>query len=170
MQVTPVWFLGQEDPWRRDRLPLQYSWASLVAQLVKNLPVIQETWVWPLCWEDSLDKGKATHCRIWPREFMGSQRVGHDWETSTLFVQLNPCFLVVRFNPGILLHLKIQKELNLHSDWILLLPDSMAFLIILLLSLDARMHIKAKASAIISSLWNPRGVLLCFVNHNPNIQ
>ena len=40
--------------------PLQYSWASLVAQLVKNLPVMWETWVQSLGWEDAL-KGKATH-------------------------------------------------------------------------------------------------------------
>ena len=33
--------------------PLQYSWASLVAQLVKNLPAMQETWFRPLGWEDS---------------------------------------------------------------------------------------------------------------------
>ena len=32
--------------------PLQYSWASLVAQLVKNLPAMQQTWVWSLGWED----------------------------------------------------------------------------------------------------------------------
>ena len=32
--------------------PLQYSWASLVAQLVKNLPTMRETWVWSLGWED----------------------------------------------------------------------------------------------------------------------
>ena len=44
--------------------PLQYSWASLVAQLVKNLPAIQETWVQSLGWEDPLEKGKATHSRI----------------------------------------------------------------------------------------------------------
>ena len=31
--------------WKRDRPPLQYSWASLVAQLVKNLPAMRETWV-----------------------------------------------------------------------------------------------------------------------------
>ena len=37
-----------------------YSGASLVAQLVKNPPAIQETWVWSLGWEDSLEKGKAT--------------------------------------------------------------------------------------------------------------
>ena len=44
--------------------PLQYSWASLVAQLVKNLPAMQETWVQPLGWEDPLEKGKATHSSI----------------------------------------------------------------------------------------------------------
>ena len=44
--------------------PLQYSWASLVAQLVKNLPVMQETWVQSLGWEDPLEKGKATHSSI----------------------------------------------------------------------------------------------------------
>ena len=37
--------------------PAQYSWASLVAQLVKNLPAMQETWVQPLGWEDPLQKG-----------------------------------------------------------------------------------------------------------------
>ena len=41
--------------------PLQYSWASLVAQLVKNLPAMWETWVRSLGWEDPLEKGKATH-------------------------------------------------------------------------------------------------------------
>ena len=44
--------------------PLQYSWASLVAQLVKNLPAMPETWVWSLSWEDPLEKGKATHSSI----------------------------------------------------------------------------------------------------------
>ena len=37
------------------------SWASLVAQLVKNLPEMQKTWVWSLGWDNSLEKGKATH-------------------------------------------------------------------------------------------------------------
>ena len=41
--------------------PLQYSWASFVAQLVKNLPAMQETGVLPLGWEDTLEIGKATH-------------------------------------------------------------------------------------------------------------
>ena len=44
--------------------PLQYSWASLVAQLVKNLPAMQETWVRPLGWEDPLEEGMATHSSI----------------------------------------------------------------------------------------------------------
>ena len=56
---------------------LQYSWASLVAQLVKNLPVMwetwvqsknppamRETWVQSLVWKDPLEKGKATHSSI----------------------------------------------------------------------------------------------------------
>ena len=44
--------------------PLQYSWASLVAQLVKNLPAMWETWLRSLGWEDALEKGKATHSSI----------------------------------------------------------------------------------------------------------
>jgi len=54
-----------------------------VAQLVKNLPAIRETWVQPLGWEDPLEKEKAT-LLFWPGEFHGlykcmeSQRVGHD--------------------------------------------------------------------------------------------
>ena len=41
--------------------PLQYSWASLVAQTVKNPPAMWETWVQSLSGEDPLEKGKATH-------------------------------------------------------------------------------------------------------------
>ena len=44
--------------------PLQYSWISLVAQLVKNPPAMWETWVQSLGWEDPLEKGKATHSSI----------------------------------------------------------------------------------------------------------
>ena len=44
--------------------PLQYSWASLVAQLVKKPPAMQETWVHSLGWEDPLEKGEATHSSI----------------------------------------------------------------------------------------------------------
>ena len=44
--------------------PLQYSWAYLVAQPVKNPPAMQETWVQSLSWEDPLEKGMATHSSI----------------------------------------------------------------------------------------------------------
>ena len=44
--------------------PLQYSWAFLVAQTVKNLPTMQETWVWFLGWEDPLEEDMATHSSI----------------------------------------------------------------------------------------------------------
>ena len=44
--------------------PLQYFWASFVAQLAKNLPAMRETWVRCLGWENPLEKGKAAHSRI----------------------------------------------------------------------------------------------------------
>ena len=44
--------------------PLQYSWASLVAQLVKKPSAMWETWIWSLDWEDPLEKGMATHSSI----------------------------------------------------------------------------------------------------------
>ena len=69
-------------------------WTSLVAQLVKNLPVMQETQVLSLGLEDPLEKEMATHCSIlawripWTEEpgglkSMGLQRVGPDCETNT---------------------------------------------------------------------------------------
>ena len=62
----------------------QYSWVSLVAQLIKNPPAMWKTWVQFLGWEDSLEKGKATHSSIlvwripWTVLSIGSQRVRHD--------------------------------------------------------------------------------------------
>ena len=44
--------------------PLQYSWASLVAQLVKNPPAMWETWVQSLGWKDPLEEDTATHSSI----------------------------------------------------------------------------------------------------------
>ena len=44
--------------------PLQYTWASLVAQLVKNPASLWETWVRPLGWEDSWEKGKANRACV----------------------------------------------------------------------------------------------------------
>ena len=57
--------------------PLQYSWASLVALLVKNLPAIWETWVQSLGQEDPLEKEMATYSSIlaweipWTEELSG---------------------------------------------------------------------------------------------------
>ena len=56
MQEIPVLFLGWEVP--------QYSWASLVAQLLRNPPAMWDTWVLSLDWEDLLEKGTATHSSI----------------------------------------------------------------------------------------------------------
>ena len=69
--------------------PLQYSWASLLAQLVKNLPAMWETWVRTLGQEDPMEKEMATHSNLlawripWTEEpgglqSMGSQRVRYD--------------------------------------------------------------------------------------------
>ena len=44
--------------------PLHYSWASLVAPLVKNPPAMWESWIQSLSWEDPLEKGTATHSSI----------------------------------------------------------------------------------------------------------
>ena len=62
-------------------LVLVYT-ASLVAQTVKNLPAMRETWVQSLVWEDPLEKGMATHSSIlawripWTEEPGGLQSMG----------------------------------------------------------------------------------------------
>ena len=70
-----------------------FTGCSLVAQTVKRLPTMQDTWVWSLGWEAPLEKEMATHsstlawripwteepCRL---QSVGSQRVGHNWATS----------------------------------------------------------------------------------------
>ena len=64
-----------------------FLWASLVAQMVKSLPAVWETWFWSLGQEDPLEKGMATHL---PGEFHGqrslmgySPAARHDWLTNT---------------------------------------------------------------------------------------
>ena len=85
----PGLILGSGGPPEGIGYPLQYSCASLVAQTVKNLPVLWETCVPSLDWEDPVEKGMATHssslawCIPWAEEpgglqSMGSQRVRHD--------------------------------------------------------------------------------------------
>ena len=69
-----------------DCFMLHNQWASLMAQLVKNPPAMQETWVQSLGWEDLLEEGMETHSSIltwkisWTEEpgglwFTGSQRI-----------------------------------------------------------------------------------------------
>ena len=68
----PGWIPGSgRSPGEGIGNPLQNSWASLVAQLLKNPAAMQETWVQSLGWEDPLEKGKATHSCILPGEFHG---------------------------------------------------------------------------------------------------
>ena len=89
----------EKTPWRRKWHPLKYSWASLVAQRLKRLPPMWETWVRSLGREDPLQKEMVTHSSIlawrilWTEklarpQFTGWQRVGHDWLTSLCFFQV----------------------------------------------------------------------------------
>ena len=81
------------------------KWASLVPQLVKNLPAMWETRVRSLGWEDLLEKRMATHSNIlaWriPWTIMGLQRVGHDSATFTfsgyMLVVISPLCLLPPF-------------------------------------------------------------------------
>ena len=51
-------------PGERIGYPLQYSWVSFVAQLVRNSPAMRGAWIQSLGWEDPLEKGKATHSSL----------------------------------------------------------------------------------------------------------
>ena len=84
----PSWIPGLERfPGEGIGDPVQYSWASLVAQLVKNPPAMWETWVQFLGWEDPLEKGKATHFSILAWRML--QRVRHNWATFTFTLGIN---------------------------------------------------------------------------------
>ena len=95
----PGWGIS---PWEGIGYPIQYSQASLVAQMVKNPPAMWETWLWSQNWENSLEKGVATHSLIlaWRipcteepgrLQSMGSQRVGHELVTFTFIKSLGRC-------------------------------------------------------------------------------
>ena len=76
-----------------ENLQLCWYWASLIAQLVKNLPAMQETWVRFLGWEDPLEKEMATHSSIlawripWTEEPGGLRSIG--LQESDMTEQLN---------------------------------------------------------------------------------
>ena len=61
LQCRRRWFYSwvEKTCWRRDGLPTLYSWASLVAQMIKNLPAIREPWVRSWGWEDPPGEGKG---------------------------------------------------------------------------------------------------------------
>ena len=60
-----VRFLGGKDPLEKGiGYPLQYSWASLVAQMVRNPPAVQGTWIPSLDWEDLMEEDMATYSSI----------------------------------------------------------------------------------------------------------
>ena len=86
MQETPVGSLGWENPPGEGLdYPLQYSWAFLVAQLVKDPLAMWETWVWALGWR----RERLPTPVFWPGEFPGlyrpwGHRVRHVWTTLTL--------------------------------------------------------------------------------------
>ena len=82
----PVW---GRSPGEGIGYPLQYSWASLMTQAIKNPLAMRETWIRSLGWEDPLEEGMATHYSIltwripmdkgaWWAIVNGSQRVRHD--------------------------------------------------------------------------------------------
>ena len=72
---------------------LTHAKASLVAQIVKNWPEMQETWVQSLDWEDPLEERMTTHFRILAWEIQRTEEpcgatvhgVGHNWATNTHF-------------------------------------------------------------------------------------
>ena len=75
--------------------PLQYSWASLMTQLVKKPPAIWETWVRSLGWEDPLEKGKATHPSIPAWRIPWGRKESETTERLSLSTMFLRFFLVV---------------------------------------------------------------------------
>ena len=64
--------------------PIQYSWASLVAQTVKNAPALWETWIWSLGQEDPLEEGMATHSSILAWRIPWTEMPGSPWARKEL--------------------------------------------------------------------------------------
>ena len=90
-----------------------------VAQIVKNLPVMQETWFWSLGQEDTLEKGMATHSGILPWKIprtedwaqlrrLCSERVGHDWLINTFIFTSQPLWRMIR---------KFLKKAKIEPPW-----------------------------------------------------
>ena len=106
-------FLSSLPAFLNDFLRYTLFWASLVAQVVKNLSAMWETWVPSLGWEDPLEKGKTTHSRhlawriLWTT-VMGLQRVRHDWVTFILFATSHNIIYI-----HVMMHMENDKWLKL---------------------------------------------------------
>ena len=95
---------------------LKTPYSSLVAQWVKTLPTMQETWIWFLGWEDLLEKGKATHSVFLLGEFCGQRSLAGPWvckesEDSVTFTFA--CFLHL----FLYLYLKKMIHIYMYSKW-----------------------------------------------------
>ena len=100
---------------------LQYSWASLMIQTVKNTPALQENWVPSLGWEDPLEKGKATHSSVpawripWteePGRLHTVHRIAESGTTEPLsLLSINkPLFIVLG-------HERLSRNILLVMEW-----------------------------------------------------
>ena len=108
---------------------LMKEWASLMAQMVKNLPATQETWVQSLGWKDPLEKGMATHSSIlawripWTEEpgalqSVGSQRVGHEWATTTNMNISCYSFCSSILDMGFLVAQMVKNRTAMQETWV----------------------------------------------------
>ena len=105
---------------------LQYSWVSLVAQLVNNPPAMWEIWVWSLGWEDSLEKGKATNSSIlawspWSHkesdttEWLSLSVFSLDlWRGKVFSVDICKCFLQIQLY-GFVFFWNCSRDIDLDS-------------------------------------------------------
>ena len=107
--------------------------ASLVTQTVNKQPAIQETWVWSLGWEDSLEEGMATHSSLlaWRipmdrgaggLQLMESQGVRHDWATKHTWlisvIKITSYYWIPELNKIIYLILALQDHHTSTRSWL----------------------------------------------------
>ena len=93
--------------------PLQYSWDSLLAWLVKNPPAIWETWVRSLSWENPLEKGRLPTPAFWPGEFHGVAK-RYNWVTFTHNSMQS--YLQLFCNRSVLLVILENKRIFLYTN------------------------------------------------------
>ena len=115
-----------------------FAKSSLVAQMVKPLPTMRETQVQSLGWEDPLEKEMATHSSTLAWKFpwmeerdrlrsMGSQRVGHDWETAQHRTDLTTGFLTYYSLYPTMLNVKSLQHCSIFP----ILPPILCFTVVI---------------------------------------